>query len=95
MLPVFWNGNNHGNAQAALIGVAFAARHHTAVIAVVEDEGIIEKVIFFELFEKSPHLRVDCHVLVEVVGVGAAKDRCVGMVGGKFDLGWISLELKL
>ena len=65
------------------------------MIAIVEDESVVEDLVLFELFEKSPHLRVDCHVHVEVVGVGAPEDRCVGMVGGEFDLGWISLEFKL
>ena len=95
MLPVFWNGNNHRNAQTAFISVAFAASHHAAVIAVVEDESVVEELVLFELLEESSHLRVDCHVHIEVVGIRASKDRCVRMVGGELDLGWISLEPKL
>lgn len=58
VLPVFGNVNDHGNLKAIVVGVALAAGEDAAVVAVVEDEGVIEEAVGFELCDDLTDLGV-------------------------------------
>jgi len=87
--PFFGDVDDHGDADAGVIEISFATRGGTAVIAVIEDDGVFGEAITFELVEDFSDSGVGGGDDVVVGGDVTATFREVGEVCGEGEGGRI------
>ena len=86
VLEVFRDAHDERHVQSALVGVALAARHHTAVVAKVKNERVLQQAVLLELADDAPDVAVDDAHPVVVPRLGVAHDRRVGEVRLQHDV---------
>ena len=89
MLPLFRDVDDHGDAHAGVVKVALAAWSRAAVVAVVENDGVISEAVFLELGEDAADFGIEGRHGVVVDSEVMAHLGEVREIGREVELGWI------